>query len=112
MHFAPRVRTRRVVRPCSEIALSRKPFGIGYMYIYNFLLRMTDNMISQNSDLSSWDILYIQGNSELMVQKENIAVTAVKDLFHQYKHNMKQKLSKFRLATLTSSTFPKCSQHQ
>jgi hypothetical protein len=44
-----------------------------------------------------------------MVQKENIAVTAVKDLFHQYKHNMKKKLSKFRLATLTSSTFPKCS---
>jgi hypothetical protein len=47
-----------------------------------------------------------------MVQKENIAVTAVtavEDLFHQYKHNMKDKLSKFRLATLTSSTFPKCS---
>jgi hypothetical protein len=31
-----------------------------------------------------------------MVQKENIAVTAVKDLFHQCKHNMKEKLSKFR----------------
>jgi hypothetical protein len=44
-----------------------------------------------------------------MIQKENIAVTAVKDLFHQYKHNMKEKLSKFRLATLTSSTFPTCS---
>jgi hypothetical protein len=44
-----------------------------------------------------------------MVQKENIAVTAVKDLFHQYKHNMKEKLSKIRLTTLTSSTFPKCS---
>jgi hypothetical protein len=44
-----------------------------------------------------------------MVQKENIAVTAVKDLFHKYKHDMKEKLSKFRLATLTSSTFPKCS---
>jgi hypothetical protein len=23
-----------------------------------------------------------------MVQKENIAVTAIKDLFHQYKHNI------------------------
>jgi hypothetical protein len=31
-----------------------------------------------------------------MVEKENIAVTAVKDLFHQYKHNMKEKLSKFQ----------------
>jgi hypothetical protein len=41
--------------------------------------------------------------------KKNINVPAVKDLLHQYKHNMKEKLSKFRLATLTSSTFPKCS---
>jgi hypothetical protein len=38
----------------SEIALSRKPFGIGHMYIYTFLLTMT----SQNIDLSSWDTLY------------------------------------------------------
>jgi hypothetical protein len=42
----------------SELALSRKPFGIGHMYIYNFLLRMTDTVTSQNIDLSSWDILY------------------------------------------------------
>jgi hypothetical protein len=28
----------------SEIAVSRKPFGIGHMYIYIFLLRMTDTM--------------------------------------------------------------------
>jgi hypothetical protein len=41
----------------SEIALSRKPFGIGHMYIYTFLLRMTDTMTSQNIDLSSWDTL-------------------------------------------------------
>jgi hypothetical protein len=41
----------------SEIALSRKPFGVGHMYIYTFLLRMTDTMTSQNIDLSSWDIL-------------------------------------------------------
>jgi hypothetical protein len=27
------------------------------MYIYTFLLRMTDTMTSQNIDLSSWDIL-------------------------------------------------------
>jgi hypothetical protein len=41
----------------SEIALSRKPFGIGHMYIHYtlFLLRMTNNMTSQNSDISSRD---------------------------------------------------------
>jgi hypothetical protein len=38
----------------------------------------------------------IQGNSEWMVQKENTAVTAVMNLFHKYKYNMKGKLSKFR----------------
>jgi hypothetical protein len=43
---------------CSEIALSRKPFGVGHMYIYTFLLRMTDTVTSQNIDLSSWDTLY------------------------------------------------------
>jgi hypothetical protein len=37
-----------------EIALSRKLIGIGHMYIYTFLLRMIDTMIS----LSSWDIVY------------------------------------------------------
>jgi hypothetical protein len=42
----------------SEIALFRKPFGIGHMYIYTFLLRMTDTMTSQNTDISSWDTLY------------------------------------------------------
>jgi hypothetical protein len=64
MHFATRVRTRRVARlysvQYSEIALSWKPFGIGYMYIYTFFLRMTDAMTSQNIDLSSWDTLYMQ----------------------------------------------------
>jgi hypothetical protein len=30
------------------------------MYIYTFLLRMTDTMSSQNIDLSSWNILYIE----------------------------------------------------
>jgi hypothetical protein len=43
----------------SEIALSRKPFGIERMYIYTILLRMTDTVTSQNIDLSSWDLLYI-----------------------------------------------------
>jgi hypothetical protein len=47
-----------ILQLCSEIALSRKPFGIGHMYIYTFLLRMTDTESSQNIDLSSWDILY------------------------------------------------------
>jgi hypothetical protein len=42
----------------SEIALSRKQFGIGHMYIYIFLFRMTDTVTSRNIDLSSWDTLY------------------------------------------------------
>jgi hypothetical protein len=36
-------------------SLSRKPFGMGHMHVYNFFLRMTDTMTSQNTDLSSWD---------------------------------------------------------
>jgi hypothetical protein len=42
----------------SEIALSRKPFGIWRMYILQFFRRMTANMTSQNTDLSFWDTLY------------------------------------------------------
>jgi hypothetical protein len=42
----------------SETALSSKSFRIGHMYIYTFLLRMTNTMTSQNTDLSSWVILY------------------------------------------------------
>ena len=41
----------------SEMALCRKPFGIGHTYMYTFLLRMTDTMTSQNIDISSWDTL-------------------------------------------------------
>jgi hypothetical protein len=36
----------------SEIALSRKPIGIGHMYIYTFLLRITHTMTSQNIEFS------------------------------------------------------------
>jgi hypothetical protein len=43
----------------SQMTLSRKPFGIGHMFIYTFLLRMTDTMTSHNIDPSSWDILYV-----------------------------------------------------
>ena len=39
--------------------LSRKPFRIGHMFIKIFFLRMTDNMSTQNINLSSWDTLYI-----------------------------------------------------
>lgn len=42
----------------SETALSSKPSGIGNMYTYTFLLRMTNTTTSQNTDLSSWVILY------------------------------------------------------
>ena len=58
------VRTRNIsflstiLRLYIQIALSRKPFGIGHMFIQTFLLRMTDTMNSQNIDLSSWDTLY------------------------------------------------------
>jgi hypothetical protein len=58
MHFASRVRTWRVARLYSETAVSRKPLGIGHMYIYTLLLKMTDTMTCQNIDLSSWDTLY------------------------------------------------------
>jgi hypothetical protein len=37
----------------SEKAPSQKPFGIAHMYIYTFLFRMTENMSSQNIDISS-----------------------------------------------------------
>jgi hypothetical protein len=43
----------------SEIAVSRKPFGIGHRYMHTFFIRMTDTMTSQNIDLPSWDALYI-----------------------------------------------------
>jgi hypothetical protein len=49
------------VRPnqTTKKALSRKPFGIGHMFTWSFLLRMTDTMTSHNIVLSSWDTLYI-----------------------------------------------------
>jgi hypothetical protein len=40
----------------NRIALSRKPFEIGHVHIHS-LLKMIDTMTSQNTDLSSWDIL-------------------------------------------------------
>jgi hypothetical protein len=43
----------------SEMAVSRTPFGIGHMYMYTFLLIITDTMTSKNTDLSSWDTLYM-----------------------------------------------------
>jgi hypothetical protein len=64
MHFATRVRTWRVARLYSEIALSRKPFGIGHMYTYSFLFRMTDVMTFRNIDLSFWDRIWKLSNSQ------------------------------------------------
>jgi hypothetical protein len=43
----------------SELALSRKLFGIGHMYMYTFLLGMTDTVTSQDIDVPSWGTLYI-----------------------------------------------------
>jgi hypothetical protein len=62
MHFGNRVRTWHVARLYNEIALSRKLFGIEHMYIYTFLLRMTDIMTSQNIDVCSHDTLHIYIN--------------------------------------------------
>jgi hypothetical protein len=73
MHFETRVRPWRVARLYSEIALSRKPFGIGLMYIYHFLLRMTDTMTSQNTDLSSWITL---NNAWLWLRTDDIQLFA------------------------------------
>jgi hypothetical protein len=42
-----------------EIALSRKPFGIGHMYIQTFSLKMTHTKTSHNIDLSTENILCI-----------------------------------------------------
>jgi hypothetical protein len=56
----------------SEIALSRKPFGVEHMYIYTLLLRMTDALISQNIDFSTWDTLYIQVYIKFFVSVKNI----------------------------------------
>jgi hypothetical protein len=73
MHSGTRVKTWRVahlspsvlpyicrVLLYSEIAVPRKPFGIGYMYIYTFVLRMTDTVTTQNTGLLSWDTLYVR----------------------------------------------------
>jgi hypothetical protein len=43
---------------CTQIALPQKLFGIGHAYISISLPRMTNNVASQNTDLSSWDIPY------------------------------------------------------
>jgi hypothetical protein len=37
-----------------------------HIYVYTFLLRMTDTMTFQNTDLSSWDILYMEPALALM----------------------------------------------
>jgi hypothetical protein len=42
----------------SEIIARRKAFGIGHMYVFTFLLRMTYTMTSRNIEFSSWDIQY------------------------------------------------------
>jgi hypothetical protein len=41
----------------SEIALSRKPFGIGHTYIYSSLLRMTDTVTSLLLGYSVYDCI-------------------------------------------------------
>jgi hypothetical protein len=42
------------------IALSWKPFRIGHMFMYTFLLRMTCTVTSRYIDLSSWDTRHVR----------------------------------------------------
>jgi hypothetical protein len=80
MDFANHVRTWRVARLYSEIvAPSRKPFGIGHMYIYTLLLTMSDTMTSQNIDLSSWDTLYILWITTTLLNKLNCITCRIQD---------------------------------
>jgi hypothetical protein len=60
----------------NEIALSRKAFGIGYMYIYTFLLRLTETMTSQNIDLFSWEPRTTSNDTTVM----NASFGKIKDL--------------------------------
>jgi hypothetical protein len=63
--FATRVRAWRFARLYSEIVLSWKPFRIGHMYTYTFLLRMADTVTSHNIVLSSWGTLYNKNTRNL-----------------------------------------------
>jgi hypothetical protein len=62
MHFAARVRTWRVARLYSvqwNSSLSETVRNRTHVHIQFSLLRMADNVTSQNIDVSSWDILCI-----------------------------------------------------
>jgi hypothetical protein len=72
MRFVSRVRTWRVAHLYSEIALSRKPFGIGRMYTHNFSLGMIDAVTSQNIDISSWDTLYNSGPEAIYLNSDEV----------------------------------------
>jgi hypothetical protein len=56
--FETPVRTWRIARLYSEIAVNTKSFRITQIYLYNLLHRMNDTATSQNIDLRSWNILY------------------------------------------------------
>jgi hypothetical protein len=68
----------------SERALSQKPFGIGHVYIYAFLLRMTENMTSQNIDISSWDTRYITRDIKKSSRYLNFLLTDKKYRAHSF----------------------------
>jgi hypothetical protein len=90
MHFATRVRTWRVARLYSAIALSRKPFGIGHMYIYTYLLRMTDTMTFQNIDLSLYIYFLILEDEQQKPKATEHATGMTKQNFpHKYRPTKK-----------------------
>jgi hypothetical protein len=53
------------------------------MYIYIFLLRMTDTVTSQNVDLSSWDTLYSVVNGYVIITTLTHSMTYVERCFRQ-----------------------------
>jgi hypothetical protein len=93
------VRTWRVARLYSEIALSRKPFRIGHICINTFvLLRMNDTVTSHKTNLSSWDILYMP---HMCLCNKSEAAGFLLELFPFYAGLQKKKVSNpFSLPTV------------
>jgi hypothetical protein len=50
------------------LRLARLRLRIGHMHIYIFLLRIADNLTSENIDLSSWNTLYIVSQTIIYVE--------------------------------------------
>jgi hypothetical protein len=65
------------------MALSRKPFGIGHMYIHIFLLRMTDTITSQSINLSSW--------TPCIMERHGLEITSTRGLIGLFRCDRKER---------------------